>query len=105
MAASLDGAALALWREVPVTVSDGTVLRADVWRPAAGEPVPAILVRTPYGKERAVPSGVLDPATAVAAGFCVVIQDVRGTGSSGGSFEPYVNEAADGFDTIGWLAA
>ncbi|MDX6538366.1 MAG: uncharacterized protein QOD37_2707, partial [Gaiellales bacterium] len=42
---------------------------------------------------------------AVAAGFCVVIQDVRGTGSSGGSFEPYVNEAADGFDTIGWLAA
>ena len=105
MAGPLDGAALALWRELPTVVSDGTVLRADAWRPVTCEPVPAILVRTPYGKERAVPSGVLDPATAVAAGFSVVIQDVRGTGSSGGSFEPYVNEAGDGCDTIEWLAA
>ena len=52
-----------------------------------------------------MPSGVLDPATAVAAGFAVVIQDVRGTGTSGGAFEPYVHEADDGFDTIEWLAA
>ena len=78
MAASLDGAALALWRDVPVTVSDGSVLRADVWRPAAGEPVPAILVRTPYGKERAVPSGVLDPATAVAATAITSFRPPRG---------------------------
>jgi predicted acyl esterase len=105
LASGLDGAALALWRDVPTALSDGTVLRADVWRPAAGDPVPAVLMRTPYGKERAVPSGVLDPATAVAAGFAVVIQDVRGTGTSGGAFEPYVHEADDGFDTIEWLAA
>ena len=105
MASGLEGATLALWRDVPAALSDGTVLRADIWRPAAGDPVPAVLVRTPYGKERAVPSGVLDPATAVSAGFAVVIQDVRGTGTSGGSFEPYVHEADDGFDTIEWVAA
>ena len=52
-----------------------------------------------------MPSGALDPATAVSAGFAVVVQDVRGTGTSGGSFEPYVNEADDGFDTIAWVAA
>jgi uncharacterized protein len=105
MADALDGATLALWRDVATPLRDGTVLRADVWRPAGGGPVPAVLVRTPYGKERAVPSGVLDPATAVSAGFAVVIQDVRGTGTSGGAFEPYVHEADDGFDTITWVAA
>ncbi|HET6171181.1 MAG TPA: CocE/NonD family hydrolase [Gaiellales bacterium] len=105
MPGALDGAALALWRDLPTPVGDGTALRADVWRPADGAPVPVVLVRTPYGKERAVPSGILDPATAVAAGFAVVIQDVRGTGSSGGDFEPFVNEADDGADTIAWVAS
>jgi uncharacterized protein len=102
---ALDGATLALWRDVPTPVGDGTLLRADIWRPPGGPPVPAVLVRTPYGKEQAQPSGVLDAATAVAAGFAVVIQDVRGTGASSGSFEPFVNEADDGVDTIAWVAA
>ena len=100
----LDGAALALWRDVAVPLRDGTITRADVWRPVEDGPVPAVLMRTPYGKERGVPSAVLDPATAVAAGFAVVVQDVRGTGTSGGEFEPYVNEADDGYDTIAWVA-
>jgi putative CocE/NonD family hydrolase len=103
--AALDGATLALWREVAVPLRDGTILRADVWRAATGEPMPAVLMRTPYGKEGSVPSAILDPATAVAGGFAVVVQDVRGTGSSDGEFEPFVNEADDGFDTIAWVAA
>ena len=104
METGIDGAALALWRDVAVPLRDGTILRADVWRPPGGVPVPAILMRTPYGKERGVPSAVLDPATAVAAGFAVVVQDVRGTGSSAGDFEPFVTEADDGADTIAWVA-
>jgi uncharacterized protein len=100
----VDGATLALWRDVPVPLRDGTITRADVWRPVDDGPVPAVLMRTPYGKERGVPSAVLDPATAVAAGFAVVVQDVRGTGTSSGAFEPYVSEADDGFDTIAWIA-
>jgi putative CocE/NonD family hydrolase len=102
--AGLDGATLALWREVAVPLRDGTILRADVWRAPAGTAMPVVLMRTPYGKERGVPSAVLDPATAVAAGFAVVVQDVRGTGSSEGDFEPFVSEADDGFDTIAWVA-
>jgi predicted acyl esterase len=100
-----DGATLALWRDVAVPLRDGTVTRADVYRPAGGEQVPAVLMRTPYNKERAVPSAVLDPATAVAGGFAVVVQDVRGTGASLGEFEPFVTEADDGVDTIAWVAA
>ena len=104
MAAGLAEATLALWRDVVIPLRDGTATRADVWRAPSGSPAPVILMRTPYGKERAVPSAVLDPATAVAAGFAVVVQDVRGTGTSGGDFEPFVSEADDGVDTIAWAA-
>jgi uncharacterized protein len=103
--ARAEGATLALWRDVGVPLRDGTVTRADIWRPVGDAPVPAVLMRTPYGKERGVPSAVLDPATAAAAGFAVVVQDVRGMGASGGEFEPYVTEADDGFDTIAWVAS
>ncbi len=48
-------------------------------------PAPAILLRTPYGKERAVPIATVDPAQAADAGFVVVVQDVRGKGASDGS--------------------
>ncbi|MDX6597223.1 MAG: uncharacterized protein QOE87_1110 [Gaiellales bacterium] len=102
--AELEGATLALWGDVAVPLGDGTVTSADIWRPVGRRPVPVVLVRTPYGKERGVPSAVLDPATAVAAGFAVVVQDVRGTGTSDGEFEPYVTEADDGYDTIAWVA-
>ena len=33
-----------------VTLRDGTVIYADVFRPTGDEPVPAILVWGPYGK-------------------------------------------------------
>src|SRR6202011_2065055 len=38
-----------------------------------------------------------------ARGYHVVLQSVRGTFGSGGEFEPMVNEAADGADTVDWL--
>jgi putative CocE/NonD family hydrolase len=62
-------------------------------------------MRTPYGKE--TPMGlmvVLDPLKAVAAGYSVFIQDVRGRFASDGAFTPFVNEARDGYDTIEWIA-
>ena len=37
-------------------------------------------------------------------GYCVVIQDCRGRYRSEGRFEKYVGEAADGFDTLEWIA-
>ena len=35
-------------RGLPVPMRDGTVLRADTYRPQSGAEVPALLLRTPY---------------------------------------------------------
>jgi uncharacterized protein len=100
---------LAVEQGVAVPLPDGTVLRADVWRPtgagAGAPPVPAILMRTPYGRRGHVITAYGDPLAAAARGYATVIQDVRGRGDSGGAFEPFVHEATDGADTIAWLAA
>src|SRR4051794_25804762 len=37
-------------QDVPATMRDGTVLRADVYRPQSQDSVPVILMRTQYGK-------------------------------------------------------
>lgn len=97
---------ISIERDVPVPLPDGTTLRADVWRPADGRPAPVLLQRTPYDKSFAlVVQGGLDPARAVAAGYAVVVQDVRGRYASEGTFEPFAAEAADGAATIAWAAA
>ncbi len=41
----------------------------------------------------------------VKAGYAVVIQDTRGRYASGGTFNPYLDEASDGADTIGWATS
>ena len=94
-----------LERDIAIPLRDGTHTSADVWRPAAGPSGPAILVRTPYGKEQAVPNGHIDPRLAADRGYTVVVQDVRGRGGSEGDFEPYVCEADDGHDSVEWVAA
>jgi putative CocE/NonD family hydrolase len=96
---------ISIERDVPVPLPDGTTLRADLWRPADGRPAPVLLQRTPYDKGFAlVVQGGLDPARAVAAGYAVVVQDVRGRYASEGGFEPFTSEAADGAATIAWVA-
>lgn len=92
-----------LTRDLPVPLSDGTVLRADVWRGAGSPAGPAILVRTPYLKETITPSVQIDPRAAVDRGMSVVVQDVRGTGTSAGSFVPFAHEVGDGAETIEWV--
>lgn len=92
---------------VEMTTRDGTKLMADVWHPAEGK-APALLLRTPYGKQmvaEGVSAGGLTPSllALINAGYAVMIQDTRGTGKSEGHFEPKVNEIADGQDTIAWL--
>lgn len=90
---------------VAVPMADGTVLRADLWRPADDRPVPAIVMRTPYLRHSHAFTAFLDPLDAGTRGYAVVIQDVRGRGDSEGSFEPFVAEARDGAETIAWVAA
>ena len=83
---------------------DGIVLRADVLRPTEGGKFPVLVYRTPYGKE-AAQHDYTTFQHAVARGYAVVVQDVRGRFQSEGEFRPYENEARDGYDTIEWAAS
>lgn len=90
-------------RDLEARMRDGVVLRADVVRPDRPGRFPALLVRTPYGKdaERGEDHFALRAAR---AGYVVVIQDVRGRYRSEGVFDPYRQEGPDGYDTIAWVA-
>ena len=85
--------------------TDGTRLDADVWRPSGPGPWPVLLMRQPYG--RAIASTVVyaHPAWYAAHGYLVVIQDVRGRGTSEGEFRLCEAEQADGNETVAWAAA
>ena len=91
-------------RDVPATMRDGVVLRADLFRPEAEGPFPALLQRTPYGKYRQGRFGRF-----VRAGYAVMVQDSRGRYTSDGDFVPFTVEdtgdAEDGYDSVEWLAA
>ena len=89
--------------DVAVPMRDGIVLRADIHRPRDGGPFPVLVYRTPYGKEEAVRDYATVPR-AVARGYAVVVQDVRGRYRSAGTFDPYRQEGPDGYDTVEWAA-
>ncbi|HEY2214644.1 MAG TPA: CocE/NonD family hydrolase, partial [Acidimicrobiales bacterium] len=95
----------------PVTMSDGAVLRADVFyptvngttTPAAG-PFPVLLQQTPYGKAFIGTASALDAF--VNRGYIVVVSDVRGTGDSDGDFDLFAPvQATDGATMARWAAA
>lgn len=91
---------------VEVPMRDGTVLRADVWLPGEEGSWPVLLQRTPYNKEDffiAQYISALNFRSALRKGYAVVVQDTRGRYMSDGTFDPFVTEEQDGFDTIAWL--
>lgn len=93
-------------REVMAEMRDGTMLAADVYRPAWGEgPWPVLLIRQPYDKAHAETFSYLHPSWYAAQGYLVVSQDIRGRWASGGEFSPFRHEAEDGYDTVEWAAA
>jgi putative CocE/NonD family hydrolase len=85
-------------------VRDGTRLDADVYRPDSGDRFPVLLMRQPYG--RAIASTVVyaHPSWYAARGYIVVVQDVRGRGTSQGEFRLFEREAEDGLETVEWAA-
>ncbi|MBB2196997.1 CocE/NonD family hydrolase [Gluconacetobacter sp. 1c LMG 22058] len=93
--------------DVPATMRDGTVLRADVYTPRTSGKVPVLLMRTQYGKEAAQvqPSRFQSPAWFASHCYIVVVQDIRGQGKSGGTFYEYRYDRDDGYDTVQWAAA
>jgi putative CocE/NonD family hydrolase len=93
--------AVTVERGVRIPMPDGTHQLADRYIPQAGEPRPALLVRTPYG--RGFPYDFMYGALFAEQGYHVLLQSTRGTGGSGGTFEPFTAEAADAQATVGWL--
>lgn len=97
-----------------VTMSDGTVLRADVWYPTnsgggpATGPFPVLLQQTIYSKEVIPYSGSVgstDVKTLVGQGYIVVIADIRGSGGSPGNISLLAPiEASDGATLVQWAA-
>jgi uncharacterized protein len=90
---------------VSMQTRDRVRLDADVYYPDVDGTFPVLLMRQPYG--RAIASTVVyaHPAWYAAHGYIVVIQDVRGRGSSEGVFRLFETEIADGADTVAWAAA
>lgn len=83
---------------------DGTELATDVYLPDNGHsngPFPTIFRRTPYGRRD---GAELFAKPFTAAGYAMVLQDVRGRHDSGGNWYPYFNEGEDGHDSIEWIA-
>lgn len=86
-------------RGIPLTMHDGVILKTDHYAPKAEGPHPTILMRLPYGRSG---FGAICEAYAE-RGFHVVIQACRGTERSGGEFDPFTNERADGLATLEWI--
>ncbi len=119
--------------DVPVEMDDGTVLRADVFRPIADGGHPVILSYGPYAKGLAFQEGypdqwkrmveahpdvaagssnryqaweVVDPEKWVADGYACVRVDSRGAGRSPGFIDPFSpRETQDLYECIEWAGA
>lgn len=90
--------------DVPARMRDGTILRANVYRPTGEGRWPVLLTRLPYGKDFPLGSAVMDPVQVARRGYTVIVQDTRGRFASEGEWDPMRYEALDGVDTIEWAA-
>jgi hypothetical protein len=116
-----------LHQDVAVPTRAGTTLRADIYRPVTDQPVPAIVVYTPYTKRGGwwnkhfnatnfgVPAGDLsglqafespDPGYWCHHGYAVAVVDAAGTAQSGGD-EVFMGTASgrNAYDAVEWVAA
>lgn len=84
-----------------IPLRDGVELAAQIYRPAGQkEALPVIFTLTPY-----IADSYQDRALYFARhGYVFALVDVRGRGDSGGTFDPFSQEAKDGYDVVEWLA-
>jgi putative CocE/NonD family hydrolase len=86
---------------VKIPARDGVKLNATVFAPhGQKQPLPVIFTFTPY-----IGDSYTDRAVYFAKhGYVYALVDVRGRGNSGGDFEPFANDARDGYDIVEWFA-
>ena len=102
--------------EAMIPMRDGVRLYTQIYVPrVSSEPLPFLLLRTPYGTGRLDSSRVAaSMADLTAEGFIFVIQDIRGRFKSEGQFvmlrqprdgkdSKSIDESTDAYDTIEWL--
>ncbi len=85
---------------MPMAMRDGVVLLADHIAPVGVSNAPVVLMRSPYG--RGAVFGLMAKLLAE-RGFRLIVQSVRGTAGSGGTFNPMRQEKNDGADTVDWI--
>lgn len=90
-------------RDIRVPMPDGITLGTDRYRPVEVSSGPVALIRTPYDKNNLL--GLAYGLAIARRRLQAVVQDVRGTFSSDGVFEPFRNETDDGLATLSWLRA
>lgn len=81
------------------SMRDGVKLATEVIRPDADGTYPVVLIRTPYGRAASAADGEFYAKR----GYVLISQDVRGRGNSGGQWDPFNREVADGKDTLDWI--
>lgn len=89
-------------RNVTIKMRDGVELFAHVFVPATGTTHNTVLMRSPYGRG---PLVTFSASLLAERGLAVVVQSVRGTSGSGGTFDPVRQERDDGLDTVDWIRA
>ena len=86
---------------VRIPMRDGVELAATVYKPAGQkEAQPVVFTLTPYIGDSYHPRAMYFARH----GYVYVLVDVRGRGSSGGTFDPFAQESRDGYDVVEWLA-
>jgi len=95
---------VAIERGVAVVTSDGVRLRSDVFLPKGAARIPTILVRVPLDKTTTNTAFATTVGRLWAErGYAVVIQGTRGHYGSGGRAVPFLDERADGIETLRWI--
>ncbi|MQA83008.1 MAG: CocE/NonD family hydrolase [Streptosporangiales bacterium] len=87
-------------RDLVIPADDGVKLLADRYYPVMDESAPLVLIRTPYGRRSA---NVLIARMFAQRGYQVLMVALRGTDGSGGRFDGFVMNRADGPATVAWL--
>jgi len=86
---------------VKIKLRDGVQLNATIYKPhEQKETLPVIFQLTPYIGDTYHARGTYFAKN----GYVYAIVDVRGRGSSEGVFDPFMQEAKDGYDIVEWLA-
>lgn len=90
--------------DVKIEMPDGVRLAASLYTPRAKRAsLPTVLIRVPYGRTRY--GEAYGWAVFFARhGHAVLVQDLRGTGDSGGELLPWRDAQSDGAATLDWIA-